>query len=215
MNIDLLIFDLDGTLVDSKLDLSDSLNYSAKKLGYQQVPESEIPNMVGDGVRALISRAFHIPLNSSELRTALDAFMEYYKEHLINRTIFYPNVKETIEHFKDKKLAVLSNKPDGFTKPIIQQLGLGKYFDLVLGATETLERKPSAEPIKYILNQLNVAPDRAIMIGDGDADVMAGKNAEIKTCALTYGYRTRSELEELHPDLILDDIGELKNHISM
>ncbi len=214
MNIDLLIFDLDGTLVDSKYDLADSLNYAAKKLGYGEIPESEIPDMVGDGVRMLISRAFNLDLETEELQLALDTFMEYYEGHLTDRTEFYPYVQQTIKHFKNKKMAVLSNKPDHLTKPIIKELGLDSHFNIVLGATSHIARKPSAEPIEYILNELGVSPEKAMMVGDGDADVMAGKNAGIKTCGLTYGYRSREELEQLNPDYILDKIEDLKELVS-
>lgn len=213
MNIDLIIFDLDGTLVDSIPDLSDSLNYAAKKLGYPLIAEKEVPALVGNGVRALISKAFELTIGTPDFEKAQEAFMEYYSQNLTTRTVFFPNVEDTIFHFSQKKLAILSNKPDHFTKPIIEALGLQKHFEIVLGANKHMERKPSAEPIQYIMNKLGVLPEKTLMVGDGDADVMAGKNAGVNTCAVSYGYRSAAELELLQPDFLLDDIGQIRSLI--
>lgn len=209
MTLDLLVFDLDGTLIDSKYDLLDALNYTAKQLGHSTFTDAQIPQMVGNGVRALITQAFNLTTDSPALKEAQTIMMDYYRQNLCTRTVFYDGVLETLKSLNNVKKAVLSNKPDEFTQRIIQELGLSSLFDQVLGATNYFDRKPSGESLEHFLKELNIAPNRAMMIGDGDADVLAGKNAGMYTCAVTYGYRSKTELEILHPDYIIESFSEL------
>lgn len=205
----LIIFDLDGTLIDSKYDLANSLKTTALSLNYPYVAANEIPALLGDGAGILVAKAFGLEPGTEKHKEALALFMQNYSENLCGNTVIYPKVKETLQRLVHKKLAVLSNKPDAFTKQIIATLGFSEYFSFVLGQTATLARKPHPDGILHILKQFQIAPENALMVGDGDTDIACGKAAGVKTCAVTYGYRKREELEYLNPDFFIDSLDEL------
>lgn len=213
LTLDLIVFDLDGTLVDSIGDLADSLNYAANQMKLPDVPNTDMPKYVGNGVRVLISKGLKLAEGNPDLDKAEAIFMDYYKDNLTNRTTFYPNVKHILHYFKGKKMAVLSNKPDDFTKKVITELNLINTFDIVMGSSSQFQRKPAPDPLLYIMKTLGVKPNKTLMVGDGDTDIDTGKAAGAHTCGLTYGYRTRKELATLSPDILLDNIGELSKFV--
>ena len=209
-HISLVVFDLDGTLVDSKYDLADALNHTARVLGYPETTDDEIPQRVGDGVQMLINRTFGFKPGSPETGKARKLFMDYYGEHLTKRTSFYPGIRELIDAMPPHiKMAVLSNKPHDFTVSIIQQLGLSGRFGQVRGFSDEFPRKPAPEALLYIMHQMGVRSEQCLMVGDGDADIGVGQAAGCQTCAVTYGYRTREQLEKLQPNYIIDHANEL------
>ncbi len=213
MKFDLIIFDLDGTLVNSIPDLTDSLNHVAKLHSLPYFNEKQVAESVGGGIKKLIQTAFNIQQNDVKFQEFFNEFMNHHEKNITNRSHLYKNSLEILNFYKDKKLAILSNKVDYLTKQVVVDFKIDNYFDFVLGATKTLQKKPSGEPIEYILNQLNVHPSAAIMVGDSEPDIMCAKNAGIKTVALTCGYRTANQLKPLKPDYMIDDIIELKTII--
>jgi phosphoglycolate phosphatase len=209
MKIDLIIFDLDGTLVNSIPDLTDSINHVCKLKNTAFMSEESIAAKVGGGIIQLLEDAFGIDKDTDEFKSYMDPFMDYYGKNQTNRSFLYDNVRDTIKKLSIKKLAVLSNKFDGFTKQIIKDFRLDEYFDLVLGTTNDLAKKPSAEPVNYIMNTLGISTDRVFFVGDSENDIKCAKNSGIKSVAVTYGYRSKEQLEVLNPDFIIDDISEL------
>lgn len=213
MSIKLLIFDLDGTLVDSRIDITDAINYAVKDYGLGPYSVDEITSLIGRGITKLIEDLLksrpEIPV-----KDVIDKFLHYYERHLVDNTRPYPHVREVLEELRDYKKAVISNKREYLSKKTLEGLDLIKYFDIVLGSDRTPEKKPSPMPVFIALERLNVLPNEAVMIGDSDLDIKAGKAAGTLTIAVSYGYRPKDIL--LEADFIIDDIKELtdllRNH---
>lgn len=210
MNIELIIFDLDGTLVNSIPDLTDALNYAARTNNVNDFEEDYVLQLVGGGISLLIEKAFKIKKSDANFKSFLDDFMFYYKEHSNDRSYLYEDVLEILEHLKTKKLAILSNKRDELTKQVIENFNIYNNFSLVMGAMDNIAKKPSAEPINIILEKLNIKAENAVLVGDSEPDIMCAKNAGIKSIAVTYGYRNKEQLSKLNPDFIIDNIMQLK-----
>lgn len=207
--IELLVFDLDGTLVNSQYDLGDAVNFALFNMARPQLAYEEIPPMLGGGVKKLISNAFGTS-RSEEIASALKFFNEFYEKNHAVKTDYYPGVKEALALLKNKTMAVLSNKPHSFTKAIMDKLDVEGYFDLVLGANpELYGLKPSPEGLTKILKKLNIAASKTLMVGDSTHDIMAAKAIGVRTCAVTYGYRPGEVLAKEDPDFLIDSIDQL------
>jgi phosphoglycolate phosphatase len=209
--IDLLIFDLDGTLVDTREDLATAVNHALASLALQRLSTDQVMEYVGNGLYTLMQRSLGSAY-SEKLPAAIASFREYYQEHMLDVSTLYPGVLEVLEHFREKKMAVISNKPEAFTVPMIAGLQLSPYFDLVLGGDSVPQMKPDPAPVKHVLSRLHVTPARAVMVGDGTTDIQAGKGAGIHTCGVTYGYRSAEVLLAEAPDYLLAGIAELIGH---
>lgn len=204
-----LIFDLDGTLIDSCADIAASLNYVLAQLKLPLRPPREVERFVGDGVKVLFARA----TGSSDpelLDRAVALFRPHYLEHCVDQTVLYPGVKDVLERYKSKKCAVVSNKPYEMVLKTLDHFSIRSCFASVMGAESTPNRKPHPEPVTKTLEILNAARETALMIGDGTADMEAGAGAGVKTCAALYGYRSREELAAANPDFTIESISDLK-----
>jgi phosphoglycolate phosphatase len=209
--IKLLIFDLDGTLVDTSQDIANAINYAIEPFGVRQLSNEEIKSMVGSGITKLLQSLLpfeKIP-QQNRREEVVQRFLEHYSEHLLDNTRAYPNVKETLSKLGNYKKAVVSNKREAFSKRILEGLGLLEFFDLVLGSDSVPEKKPSPVPIFEVLKRLRISRDEAVIIGDSNFDIEAGKAAEIKIIAVTYGYREREALKDA--DFMIDNFEELLN----
>ncbi len=183
------------------------MNYTYRKFGKKEIPYSDIPAMVGGGIRALLLDAFGEEADIDELHKV---FYDYYTAHYVDKTRPYPQVEETLRQMPHVLKGVYSNKPHRFTTGIIETLALKKHFDLVQGSRpELYAPKPSPEGILYALKELNIAPEETLFIGDSTHDVLAGKAAGTKTCAVTYGYRPKDVLLATKPDFIIDHFSEM------
>lgn len=207
--VELLIFDLDGTLVDTRRDLANAVNYALRQLGKSELDLPTLTSYVGDGIRKLLERALANP-TEAELESGRQHFRHFYFEHLADFSEPYPGILDMLKHFAGKKKAVLTNKPQEFTEPLLQQLGLARHFKMMLGGQTQLKLKPDPEAILKILNQLEVSPAQAAMVGDGENDVLAGKAAGLMTCAVTYGFRPPENLLSLYPDFVAHAPDDLK-----
>lgn len=200
------MFDLDGTLVDTVQDITDALNYALTPYGIKSLTISDTMEIVGEGISRLIEKA--LPAEKRHLMDdVIKRFLEYYSEHLTDKSMEYPHVKETLENLTGFKKAVISNKKEDLSKRLLEELGLAVYFDLIIGSDTAGERKPSAIPVLYIISKLGISPEESIIVGDSNYDIEAGKKAGIKTIAVTYGYRPREFLTGA--DYIIEDIREL------
>ena len=206
--VDLLIFDLDCTLADTKLDIALATNHALRLLGLPELRPETIYGYIGNGVEKIIERSL-TPQHSSLRKEALELFGWYYYQHLLDHTRLYAHVGETLDHFQGKKKAVATNKTLNFTLKILEGLKIRSHFEMILGGDSTEQIKPNPEPLKKILNALQVRPDRAVMVGDSVGDVLAGKQAGMVTCALTYGLGKREDLIQANPDYLADDIWDL------
>ena len=214
--IELIIFDLDGTIVNSIFDIADGVNHVLDKMNRDTVSVHEVQKMIGSGVKKLIALALNDVSDEIVLENALKIFQDYYSKNIITKTRPYEDVSETLTQLSSFKKAIYSNKPQGLTEKVITGLDLNIYFDIVRGADELkYKRKPSPEGINYILRKLNVKPENTLMVGDSTHDIHAGKRAGVKTCAVTYGYRDEKILASESPDFLIhkltDLVGILKN----
>ncbi|HCC69338.1 MAG TPA: hypothetical protein DEP99_05570 [Nitrospiraceae bacterium] len=201
--IKLLIFDLDGTLVDSIQDITDALNYALAPLNIGPFSTAEIKEKVGSGITKLIEG--FIPEEKSGMRDEITKrFLEQYSAHLLDNTNAYPGVKETLLKLGDYRKAVVSNKREALSKAVLDGLGLANFFDVILGSDSVPEKKPSPAPIIKVLETLGIDKDEAMIVGDSNLDIEAGKKAGIKTLAVTYGYRGKEFLTDA--DYMIDNM---------
>ncbi|HEY6198630.1 MAG TPA: HAD-IA family hydrolase [Candidatus Binatia bacterium] len=210
--IDLLMFDLDGTLAATGRDLANSVNYIRATLGLDALDDAYVYSRVGYGTEHLLRQS--LP-NGYEKRfeEILDRFLKHYEEHLLDTTVLYPHVKDVLERFRAKKKAVVTNKRLNFSVAVLRGLGIESAFDVIVGGDCGLEKKPGPGSLRHVLDELNVPADKALMIGDGEPDIKAGKAAGVHTCAVTYGLCNAAELLATKPDFAIADLNELADYI--
>jgi phosphoglycolate phosphatase len=209
--IELIIFDLDGTLVDSRQDIVNAVNFMLISLMMKEKPSEEIVSYVGKGVEELIKSCLGRDANGLKDK-ALGIFKSYYREHPADYAYVYPGVSETLEHFKHKEKAVVTNRNHKSSETILQKMGIAGYFKSIIGDDNTSCLKPSRCQFDRLFEKLSVKDKRKIlMVGDMDIDILAGRAAGILTCAVTYGLGKRHDIEKAMPDYIIDDILELKS----
>ena len=210
--IKLLIYDLDGTLIDSRLDIASAVNWSLKKLDFRELLPEQIISFVGSGVRELFGSCFQaIGICSDEclVTRGVRYFKEYYSGHCLDATILYPSVRHVLEYFKNCRQAVVTNKPDEFSRKILDGLGVAGCFFRIIGDNAGYEKKPSPESVFEVIKSAGVLPGETVFIGDSDIDVETGKSAGVKTILVTYGFGNLDAAKRLKPDLIVDDLKEI------
>jgi phosphoglycolate phosphatase len=211
--IELLIFDLDGTLIDSRLDLVHSVNAMLRHFGRPELPEEVVASYVGDGAPMLIRRALGDPKDEKFVKQALDYFLGYYRVHKLDHTHVYQGIKESLAAIHGsngvrRKMAVLSNKPAHPSRAIVRALGLDQFFFHVYGGNSFPTKKPDPEGARSLLKEARVRAQDAAIIGDSSVDVLTGRNAGMWTCGVTYGFAPHT-LCEAPPDAVLDKPEEL------
>jgi phosphoglycolate phosphatase len=218
-SIKLVIFDLDGTLIDSRLDLVHSVNAALRHIGRAELPDDVIASYVGDGAPVLIQRALGGEVVDEALvRRGLEFFLSYYRAHKLDHTTVYPGVAEALAAIQNsasqspngasRKLAVLSNKPVLPSKAIVEALGLGQFFSQVYGGNSFPTKKPDPEGARRLLEEYGVQPQQAAIIGDSHVDVNTGRNAGMVTVGVTYGFAPHT-LHGEPPDVLVDHPSEL------
>jgi len=205
---DVIIFDLDGTLVDSRLDLVNSVNFTRVRMGLPAIESSLIYSYVGDGAPMLIRRALGPKVSEAEVTQALEIFLEHYRLHLLDNTTLYPGVREALDQLDSLTLAVLTNKPVNATKAILEGLGILAEFTAVYGGNSFEHKKPYPVGVNKILEDSHTYKERALIVGDSRVDVQTGRNAGIATCGVTYGLASET-LNDPKPDYLVDDMREL------
>jgi len=206
--IQLVVFDLDGTLADTKKDLALSVNAMRESMGLGPLPLEAVTSYVGHGVTVLVKRALGDKASASEVEKGLAFFLDYYAHHLLDNTIAYPGVREALEGLGNRKLAILTNKPTRLSRAIIEGLGLASYFFEIYGGDSFPLKKPHPMGIETLMSRVAVPPEKTLMVGDSDTDVLTGRNAGVWTCGVTYGFGPQA-LEEAGPDLLVDNLRDL------
>lgn len=209
--IDLVMFDLDGTLAATGRDLANSVNYIRSALRLDPLDDKLVYSHVGRGVEHLLRMS--LPENSQDrFKEIMELFLKHYAEHLLDTTALYPHVRETLEYFEKKKRVVVSNKLHRLTVPILRGLGIEACFDAVLGGDSAAEKKPHPGALNRVLADFRIEPARGLIVGDGDADIEAGRGAGVHTCGVTYGLGRKEELVAARPDYLIDDLSELEKY---
>lgn len=205
------MFDLDGTLANTGKDLANAVNHARSRLSLGPLEERLVYGHVGRGVEHLI-RSSLPEGEQARFKEAMEVFLDHYENHLLDTTVLYPHVTEILEYFKNKRRAVVSNKLYRLTLSVLKGLGIEGCFDAILGGDSAPQKKPDPEPLRRVLAAFGVDPAKAVFVGDGGADIEAGKRAGVFTCGVTYGLGAREELVGAGPDFILDDLRELTEH---
>ncbi len=205
--IDLLIFDLDGTLIESKWDIATAVNLTLAELGLPVREQEEIFGFVGDGIKRLLRLAVGEE-NQSRYEDALRVFRGHYLEHCLDRTQFYPGIDRVLAHYAAKHKAVATNKSLEYTTRILDGLG-AHHFAYVVGGDNGYGLKPEPGMLLKILDELKVERDRAVLIGDSTNDITGGHNAGIKVCAVGYGMGNREKMAACRPDWFIEQPEDL------
>jgi phosphoglycolate phosphatase len=211
--IKLLIFDLDGTLIDSRLDLIHSVNAMLKHFGRPELPGDVIASYVGDGAPMLVRRALGDPRDEGVIKEGVEHFLGYYRVHKLDHTHVYDGVKEMLDVIRNsngtpRRMAVLSNKPVIPSRAIVEALGLAEFFTHVYGGNSFATKKPDPHGAQTILRETKTKSQETLMVGDSSVDVITGRNASLWTCGVTYGFAPHT-LCEAPPDVTVDSPGEL------
>ncbi len=203
-----LIFDLDGTLIDSKQDLIHSVNAMLRELGRAELPAETISGYIGHGAPQLVARALGDGCTEEERQRALQFFLSYYEEHKMDTTCAYPGVPETLEKLATMPMAVLTNKPVRISVRILEAMGLSKYFQAIYGGNSFETKKPDPLGAATILRELSAEPREALLVGDSEVDVQTARNAGTLAAAVNYGFGVHDR--EAHPaDIYLERFAEL------
>lgn len=208
-----LIFDLDGTLIDSKLDLALAVNATLAELGRPRLDHETIYSYVGSGAPALIARALGSDASEQDCALGLEFFIKYYSAHKLDNTTLYPGVRETLDALKGMPMAVLTNKPVRVSQSIIKEIGIGDFFRFIYGGNSFERKKPDPMGVDTILREFGAAPGQCMLVGDSEIDVQTARNAGTFACGVTYGFGSHL-LNEYPPDLLVDNLTEIIPYLS-
>lgn len=216
-NKELILFDLDGTLINSAPDLATAVNYMLETLDKETFPEESIDLWVGNGALVLVKRALSgsreidETLDPDHVETALQIFLGFYAKHLCVKTKPYPNVTSTLNALRSEgyRLAIITNKPYAFVEPILEGLNLKDLFEYVLGGDSLDKKKPDPLPLRHACKALDIPIEKSVMVGDSRNDILAAKAAGMQSIAVTYGYNYGEDIRTYEPDIVIDNFAYL------
>jgi phosphoglycolate phosphatase len=211
--IRLVIFDLDGTLIDSERDLAAAVNAMLRNYGRKELPLEVIGTYIGDGAPMLIRRALGDPADRDFLQEALNYFLLYYREHKLDTTCSYAGITEALHQIASingttRKLAVLTNKPVKVSRDILAGLGLAEHFFQVYGGNSFETKKPDPLGAHTLMQEAGAPPEATVMVGDSQVDILTARNAGLWSVGVTYGFAPQT-LEQVVPDVLVDSPAEL------
>jgi phosphoglycolate phosphatase len=212
--MDLVIFDLDGTLIDSKADLAHAVNATRRHMGMEPLEHEQVASYVGNGAPVLIRRTLGPQATEEQVEEALEFFLEYYRDHMLDYTVAYPGVREALQrlHCAGVAMAVLTNKPVRFSREIIKGLGLAGYFRQVYGGNSFDHKKPHPVGVETLMEECGAARERTALVGDSGVDVKTARNAGVLAIAVSYGFQPET-LNDPPPDLLLDRMEDVAEWI--
>ena len=210
----LLIFDLDGTLIDSRLDLAHSVNATRAFMGLPALEHETVYKYVGNGAAVLIQRALGDLGSTENVERALPFFLGYYTEHKLDYTVLYPGVQESLDHFRGAgiPMAVLTNKPVRISTAIVEELGLAQHFFRVYGGNSFDKKKPDPVGIYKLVEEAGVTGADTIMVGDSGVDILTARNAGVRSCGVTYGFQPET-FSQFPPDILVDRLEQLVEQV--
>ena len=204
----LIVFDLDGTLVDSSGDLCSALNATLRRLGHGAPPltNEAVRRMIGSGARVLVARGLETTGVAADPDHALEIFLESYRSRLLEATQLYPGVREMLEMLREKTFAVLTNKPGDLSRTILKGLGVADQFARICGAGDGQPKKPDPEALRWLMRQLGVPASATGLVGDSGIDVETGRAAAVATIGIRGGFDPDG-VAAARPDRLVDDVG--------
>ncbi len=211
-DVRVLIFDLDGTLIDSGADLALSVNATLKEMGRAPLHNDRIFAYVGQGAGRLIEQALGPGTTREECEQGLAFFLSYYRAHMLDNTVTYPGVREGLAALDGMPMAVLTNKPVRFSRQILEGLKLASYFRYIYGGNSFESKKPNPAGMGVLLRDFGAAPKQAMLVGDSAVDVQTARNAGTWACCVSYGLGA-DQLAKNPPDLLVNSLTELAAHL--
>jgi len=209
--VDLVMFDLDGTLADTGHDLADAVNYTRAHFDLAPLPEKLVYSHVGRGVEYLLEHSLPVT-SANQFQEVMSVFLDYYENHLLDRTVLYAGVHDVLDYFHGKLRVVVSNKIHRLTVAVVRGLGVEEQFDAIFGGDSAAEKKPHPALLNLVLRRFQIPAARALIVGDGDTDVEAGKRAGVITCGVTCGLGNKDDLIAAKPDFLIDQLTELTEY---
>jgi len=208
--VDLVIFDLDGTLIDSKTDLANAANAARGHMGMPPIAAERVYSYVGNGAPVLIRRVLGAEATEAQVQEALEFFLEYYRDHMLDNTALYPGVREALDRLRNAgvEMAVLTNKPVRISRAIVDGLGAGALFRQVYGGNSFEFKKPHPVGVETIMAECGASRERTMMVGDSSVDIQTARNAQVQSCGVTYGFQPET-LKTVAPDLVVDRMEDL------
>jgi phosphoglycolate phosphatase len=209
MNAQLIIFDLDGTLIDSKRDLVNSVNATRTFAGLTTLADDVVASYVGNGAPVLIRRAFP-DVSDVEHARLLRHFLDYYRDHMLDATTLYPGVREALDrlHAAEIAMAVLTNKPVRFSVGLLEGLRIDTHFFRIYGGNSFEEKKPNPIGIRMLMEESGAVRERTLMVGDSAVDILTARNARVPACGVRWGFQPES-FATTPPDFLIDDMREI------
>jgi 2-phosphoglycolate phosphatase len=204
-----IVFDLDGTLIDSRLDIANSANHALEAHGFATLSVSEISTYVGDGARLLLARAARLEPNAAELDPLLETFVAYYAEHPTDHTLLLPGAHETLAQLSHLPLALCTNKPRAISDRVLSNLRLPVTFQVIVAGGDLPKNKPDPLPLQHIARELGLTPTELVMVGDGAQDIACAKAAGAHSVGVEGGMQGRELLLASEPDVLLGSLLEL------
>ncbi len=216
-NKKVIVFDLDGTLINSAPDLALAINHMLKTLGRDTFLEQTIDLWVGNGALTLVKRALSgertvdETLDAALVKNALKIFLDFYADNLCVTTVTYDNVSSTLNALKAQKyrLAIVTNKPYTFVDPILKGLNLDGIFELILGGDSLSKKKPDPAPLLHVCKRLDVPVEACVMVGDSRNDILAANACGMQSVGVTYGYNYGEDIAVYDPDIVINNFGDL------
>lgn len=208
----LIVYDLDGTLIDTRRDIAEGVNFVLESLGRERLADQEIESYVGSGLHDLMRKSLKTT-KQNEVEKGGRIFKKYYEEHMLDHSVLYPGAADTLEYFKDRRQAVLTNKPSPFSENIVSGLQIGHFMMAVLTGGGGRPHKPDPALFDELLHQAGVGPDDCLFVGDSAIDFETGKRAGVETVLLAHGFTPRKELESLSPDWLFDGFHDFLSEV--
>ena len=211
----LIVFDLDGTLIDSSMDLALSVNATRAQAGLPPLPMETVATYIGNGAEMLIRRSLGPDASEDAVWEGLSFFLQYYRENMLVHTKLYPGVREALDSWRlsDKTMAVLTNKPERFSRDLIAGLGLKGYFARIYGGNSFETKKPDPYGLRLIMREMGFRSEQTLMVGDSSVDVLTARNAGVACAGVTFGLRPE-DFERYPPDVLVDDLRDLESRLS-
>ena len=208
-----LIFDLDGTLIDSETDLVLSVNATLEHMGHAPLAQDVVRGYIGRGAAALIRSSLGASVTDAQAEEGHEFFLAYYRRHMLDHTVAYSGVREALDALAPYKMAVLTNKPVRFSEAILHGLGIANHFQFVFGGNSFERKKPDPMGVELLLRNFSAQPSEAMMVGDSDVDVQTARNSGIFSCGVSYGLGFEG-MRACPPDILLHSLTELPAHLS-
>jgi phosphoglycolate phosphatase len=204
----LILYDLDGTLADTRRDIINSVRHALQILKGPDLTDDEIKDCVGTGLHSLVKQVFRT-MDEKLADRGSQLYREHYKKHMLDHTKLYPGALGFLEHFKDRKQGVITNKPNPFSSQILEALGVAHFFIAILAGDNGLPFKPDPAAIRHLMEETNAAAEEVIFVGDSPIDIQSARNAGVEVVTLSHGFANEATLRGAGPDHIVHDFAEL------